>query len=487
MFDWFAHRRSANGDNRGVLSRDSASWFVHTARGLVTAAALSLAVASPALGQAADDKRQAASGDAPKKQASASKATEQTDAPDPGFQLTENVREALTPLFRSVHDAKVSRATVEMLSDSLMNGRVVDQRKSVFQIASKVDDSGVGKFTVYLKEPDRRTRLYGDGQTLIAAMAPDAYVRLGEAPPLQQLVTDTPVILGPYPEPVLSLTTAGVDPAVSLVGGMSSLRIADKDAFESADEERIPAIHLEGIQADGVVWNLWVSDDGQPRPLRMLVDLTPMLIASRKMNVPAGYSQQVRYDFLSYRLDGDVSDSLFRYEPKPGATEFESVEAYYAGEEPEPAVHPLEGESAPMFRAADLNGNVLDTRRLRGRILVIDFWATWCEPCLEAMPMLQSVTKGYEKDELLWLSVNTGESREEVKAFYDKRRWIYPTLLDPAGKIADGYQADRIPQTVVVGVDGKVQSVLTGFSDDEDSAKRLRDAIEAARPSASSR
>ncbi len=126
--------------------------------------------------------------------------------------LTDDVREALVPLFSAIAKADVSRATVEMLADTLVGGSVVESQKSTYQIASIHPN----QFTVYLKEPDQRTRIYSDGKSMAVALAPDAYFRLPETLNTQDAVTGLPVPLGPYPEAVLALTLAGVDPAISL-------------------------------------------------------------------------------------------------------------------------------------------------------------------------------------------------------------------------------------------------------------------------------
>ena len=85
----------------------------------------------------------------------------------PSFVLTDDVSDVLVPLFSAIAKAEVSRATVEMLTDSLVGGSVVDSQKSTYQIASMQPD----KFTVYLKEPDQRTRIYCDGKSMAIAVA----------------------------------------------------------------------------------------------------------------------------------------------------------------------------------------------------------------------------------------------------------------------------------------------------------------------------
>jgi thiol-disulfide isomerase/thioredoxin len=385
------------------------------------------------------------------------------------FELSDDVREALSPLFKTVTNAKVSRTTVEMLTDVLFNGRVIDNKVATFQIASKVDN----KYTVYLKETERRTRLYCDGKTLRVAMAPDAYVEFDKVVDAQTLVMQTPVIMGPYPEPVLALSMAGVDPAVTLVAGMTSLEIIDREPYRDGR----PAVHLAGVQADGVNWDLWISADKEPQPLRMLIDLTPMLIASGKMNIPEGYSHQIRYDFQAYRLSGDVDESLFKYEPGATAKKYASPEEYYTQKNEGPAVHELTGKRAPAFRALDIEGEVFDTRKLKDKVLIVDFWASWCQPCLEAMPVIEKVALSFAGQPVVLISVNTGEDRDKVKDFIGDQKSKVTTLLDPNGQIADGFKADRIPQTVVIAPNGVIQNVLMGFADEADLTKRLTETV----------
>jgi len=241
------------------------------------------------------------------------------DAPA-GFELSDEVRDILSPLFMAIKAADVSRATVEVLSDSLINGRIVESKTSTYQIAS----IAANKFTIYLKEPARRTRIYNDGKSVIVAFSPDAFLRVDQTISNEQAVIGLPIPMGPYPEPILALTLAGVDPAHSLVRGMKSVEVVDEKKYRG----EIPAVHLRGVQADQVIWDLWVSQKDPPKPLRMLVDLTPMLLASEEFQLPQGYSQQIRFDFLSWRVTGTVNDGLFTYTPAKDAREYESLDDY---------------------------------------------------------------------------------------------------------------------------------------------------------------
>ncbi len=93
--------------------------------------------------------------------------------------------------------------TVELSSETVFDGAVVDTRKSSYQIASIHPD----KFTIYLKEPDQRTRIYNNADGMTIALAPDAYYEIPEKMYTQEAVSELPVPMGPYPEPVLAIFT----------------------------------------------------------------------------------------------------------------------------------------------------------------------------------------------------------------------------------------------------------------------------------------
>ena len=388
----------------------------------------------------------------------------------PVFELTDEVRDVITPLFSSIADAKVSRATVEMLADSVMGGQIVDSQKSTFQIASMSPN----QFTIYLKEPEQRMRVYCDGKSMVAALSTEAYVTLPGPVTNQQAVTDLGLPMGPYAEPLFSLTLAGVDPAISFAGGMKSLVVADRDEFRDG----VPAIHLHGVQSDEVVWDLWITDAETPRPLRLLIDLTPMLMASAQVQIPANFSYQVRYDFVTWRVTGEVDPGLFRFRPTEQSKEYTSLQEYYESIAGVVEEHPLLGKPAPSFELQNVDGESVSLKSLEGKVVVLDFWATWCAPCVASMPLMQKITEEFKDKDVVFLAVNAGETKEEVEAFLEEQEWQVTVLLDTDGKVSDAFKADAIPQSIVLGKDGMIESVHVGFPGEEALTQRLTEELE---------
>lgn len=141
------------------------------------------------------------------------------------------------------------------------------------------------------------------------------------------------------------------------------------------------------------------------------------------------------------------------------------------------ASSPLVGKLAPALKLALLGGGRFDVADHRGRVLVLDFWATWCGPCLRAMPMIDEAVAGFDATDVQLVAVNLQEADETIQATLDRLDLHPRVALDIDGVAAGRYQANAIPQTVVIGRNGKVASVFIGGGDDLKS--QLIDSIQA--------
>lgn len=130
--------------------------------------------------------------------------------------------------------------------------------------------------------------------------------------------------------------------------------------------------------------------------------------------------------------------------------------------------------SAPDFTHPDLDGRAVRLSDLRGRTVVIDFFATWCEPCILQPPELNQVWKahrGSEKVVVLGIEVG-GASAQEVRAWGVENGAVadYPLLVGADEDLARRYDVYGFPATVVVGPDGTIHSVTVGLSTAEEIA-----------------
>ena len=123
-----------------------------------------------------------------------------------------------------------------------------------------------------------------------------------------------------------------------------------------------------------------------------------------------------------------------------------------------------EGSEAPDFAATDLTGRPVVLSDFRGRkVVVLDFWATWCGPCLLAMPGLQEVHEEFGGRGVEILAVNLGEDPEQVREFLDQNGYTFPVVADPDFTIGGLFGVRGIPAQVVVNREGLVESIQVGY------------------------
>lgn len=393
-----------------------------------------------------------------------------SDASEKTFQPSEAVKAALLPLFTAIADADGSRATVELSVETVMHGEILSREQSTFQIASKFPD----QYTIYHKSEVDSKRIFSDGKISTVALAPQAYYELPHVWNNQSIVTGAPVEFGPYPEPMLALTLAGVDPSISFFGGMSSVEALGKTKLRG----RTDSVHVRGQQDDGVVWDLWISDDDRPVPLRLLVNLTPMLQASGQVHVPEGYGLSLRYDFASWRVTGAVDEKLFHFAASKDAIKYNSLEDFRSRTTADVDRHPLLGKPAPAYTLTLLDGSKVTSTELKDKIVVLDFWATRCTPCMEAMPTIKSSVAEFADQDVVFYAVNAGENASLVSGFANEQAWGVDVVVDPDGTLTESFSAKDIPLTLVLGRGGIVESVHVGTSGTEALKKQFHDELD---------
>lgn len=107
------------------------------------------------------------------------------------------------------------------------------------------------------------------------------------------------------------------------------------------------------------------------------------------------------------------------------------------------------------FTLSDIEGKKWNLKSLRGKVVLVNFWATWCPPCRKEMPDLQSLHKKFDKEGLVILGI-TDEDAPKVNAFLKGQRVNYPILLDPQHEAARLFGIEGIPKSFVYARDGKL-------------------------------
>lgn len=124
---------------------------------------------------------------------------------------------------------------------------------------------------------------------------------------------------------------------------------------------------------------------------------------------------------------------------------------------------PKERFEAPLFTLEMLSGGKADLTDFAGKVVLLNFWATWCLPCREEMPAMQQLWQQYREQGfvIVAIAVNKGE-REQIASFVDKLALSYPILLDPEGEVRKRYEVAALPTSYFIGRDGKFSGRMIG-------------------------
>ncbi len=175
----------------------------------------------------------------------------------------------------------------------------------------------------------------------------------------------------------------------------------------------------------------------------------------------------VSFALQDLAFDVEAADSLFEYTPPPGEPvgdgnammkKMQDAQAQQAG---------VLQQEAPAFALKDLDGKEVRLTSLRGKTVLIDFWASWCRPCVEALPHIQKLHEAFKEKGLVVLGINA-EPAEVARKFVQEKGYTFTTLTDEGKAVWGLYGVQGIPTTLVIDKDGIVQSYTVGYRAEED-------------------
>ncbi len=126
------------------------------------------------------------------------------------------------------------------------------------------------------------------------------------------------------------------------------------------------------------------------------------------------------------------------------------------------------GDTAPDFTVELFDGSQVTLSSLRGKVVLLNFWATWCPPCRQELTRVQEdIIDRFAGKPFVFLPVSRGEKRETVAAFREKTGYTFPMGLDSARTVYDRYASNYIPRNFLIDKEGKVVLATVGYDDGE--------------------
>ena len=114
------------------------------------------------------------------------------------------------------------------------------------------------------------------------------------------------------------------------------------------------------------------------------------------------------------------------------------------------------GQAVPNFTVTTLDGKVVKIAELKGKVILLNFFATWCGPCREEMPGMERLFRAYRDKGLVVLAVNMQQSAKTVRPFVQELKLSFPALLDAEGSVSHDYGIRALPVSFLVGRDGNL-------------------------------
>jgi peroxiredoxin len=316
----------------------------------------------------------------------------------------------------------------------------------------------VSKMTVRMQRPNRLALILDEGEMGLTIVSDGKHLTQCLPPLKRYVVLDAP-------KDYAEMTNIGVPLKFTVLGSTGALipptngdkyfktLTANVNKPEYVGKEKIGSVQCDHVrfQQERFDWDVWIEEGKRPLPHKVVLDLAKQ-VGSDKAKV------HYTVAFSDWNVAPKFTDADFTFKPPAGT---EEVDVLIEEDPP----HPLLGKPAPGFKTVDLNEHPFELKSQAGKVVLLDFWATWCGPCVEAMPKVDAVANKFAGRGLVFRAVNGGEDADTIKQFLQTAKLNVPVVLDQDNSIAQAYLVEGIPQTVLIGKDGKVQAVHQGYSD----------------------
>jgi thiol-disulfide isomerase/thioredoxin len=186
----------------------------------------------------------------------------------------------------------------------------------------------------------------------------------------------------------------------------------------------------------------------------MLVQLNTRALIE---NSRSDYQLTVMYSLTRMSYGSALDASLFKL-PESGVHEVKELARWNAAR----IKKQLVGKPAPELVVTDIQGNSISLEQLKGKTVLLDFWTTWCPPCLADAPSLEKLYSKYGGKNLMIVSISMNEEREVVEQFLKKHTRSFPVVLTTENELPRPYQIGEFPTYMVIAPDGTLTTAVEG-------------------------
>lgn len=270
--------------------------------------------------------------------------------------------------------------------------------------------------------------------------------------------TDAPAKRGP-----LSQFSIPIPRILDMQNPSLLLAIADNTFAELLDGAK--DVHLAQQQAaDKTLCDQLTFTASDGRNITFLFDARTHLLRQARYDLaqvfiergaPDVKSAVVTIDYAELKPDVPADDAQFAWAAPEGAREQPLGR-------PMTETSALEGQPAPDFKLKGLDGKEVQLATLKNQVVVLNFWATWCPACVYELPDINMLYEQQKARGVRVFAVNAKEDEADVKAFVAEKKMTVPVLLDTDAAVSEAYGMWALPQTVIIGRDGKVKKVFIG-------------------------
>jgi thiol-disulfide isomerase/thioredoxin len=314
------------------------------------------------------------------------------------------------------------------------------------------------RLAVRIEGEGAEMQIVSDGKSQFVSIGPLKKYTEAKAPASLDSLSTEPMALGLLQGSNLVELVAD-DPYAKLMEGVTSTKYAGTEEVDGTKTH-----HLKFTQ-DQFDWEIWVPITGDPVLRKSVLDLTKSIANSPLAAQFKGKKLEATFTYKGWKIDQDLDKAVFAFEPPKDSKKVDSFNAGGPGGAAEEAPSPLIGKPAPAISLKKLEKGDFSLADERDKHpVMIDFWATWCGPCVMELPILADVAKQYKEKGVVFVAVNLREKPDEIKTFLKEKKLDVTVALDSDGATGDTYKVEGIPTLVLIDTKGVVQAVHVGYN-----------------------